>query len=111
MRHAHHGIPAFLAAALLALPLVAGCGGKTTAKDAADGVVDVAEVDGVVDPPADVPSDREVTGDAGEDAPEVDVVPSSGQPFETESAGGALLTSPNYKLELFVGPAGIRSPK
>lgn len=132
---------------LAAVVVAAGCGGKTTKQDAggdaftdadavdvtgdgdavADPVGEDAPVDGVTDQPGDQAGDQ--PGDAAEDAPGEEVAPPTVQPFETESAGGAVLTSANYKMELFVaparpvgstssasykmklGPGGVRSPK
>jgi len=128
---------------LAAVVVAAGCGGKTTKQDAggdafadADAVDVTGDGDAAADPagedaPADGVTDQagDTPGDATEDAPGEEVAPPTVQPFETESAGGAVLTSANYKMELFVaparpvgstssasykmklGPGGVRSPK
>jgi hypothetical protein len=133
--------------------LLWGCDGNGKKVDAdvvdiTDGVDEggidfVTDEDVVTDPfvedaPApDVPEDGQ-DGQDGQDMQEEDVIgdveeeeavhPGEPQPYQCETAGGAVLTSDNYRLEVFVapvrpignlsstnyrlklGPAGLRSP-
>jgi hypothetical protein len=92
-----------------------------------------ADVDVIPDPVEDgveIPQDLDVVPDPlDEDAPvtdttdapsedvvveEIIITPGEGQPYQCETAGGALLESDNYKLEVFIAPVrpigNIESP-
>ncbi|MFH1437005.1 MAG: hypothetical protein ABIJ56_14950 [Pseudomonadota bacterium] len=116
-------IPKVLSALLMILCFAAfwQCGGGGGGDDDADVTTDGEDMDGVdgvtdadapgdptgEDPAAEVEPDADQ--DAEEDAPgdtveEDGVEPAPVQPFLSETAGGASLSSANYKLELFVAP-------
>jgi len=58
---------------------------------------DPFDEDGPVADTADVPAEDIV-------AEEIIITPGEGQPYQCETAGGALLESENYKLEVFIAP-------
>jgi len=91
---------AILAIALLVASCDCGSHGPgTPVPDGTDDGVPDMVVDGVTDVPGDPLED--VPGDPlDEDA----ITPPGGRPFQTESAGGGLISSENYTIELFVAP-------
>ena len=62
-----------------------------------DVVPDPFDEDAPVTDTTDVPSEDVVVE-------EIIITPGEGQPYQCETAGGALLESDNYKLEVFIAP-------
>jgi hypothetical protein len=71
-----------------------------------DGVEIPSDVDAALDP---LDEDAPLTDTADVPAEdiaveEIIITPGEGQPYQCETAGGALLESDNYKLEVFIAP-------
>jgi hypothetical protein len=90
----------FLLPSLLVLGPAGGCasgGGGGGYDTTTDGVDDGTGTDVPVDVP--VEGEPDIVGDAPPDG-------SIALPFHMETSGGALMTSPAHRLELFIGPVG-----
>ena len=86
---------------------LAGCGGKSHPDEDGDAGADgdgVTDGEGITDGQEDIHGEGDVPVDG--DVTEGEVTPPAPpQAFETESAGGAKISSEHYKLEIFVAPA------
>lgn len=76
----------------------AGGGGGDTTTDAEDGDAGADVIPDGEDTPSDVPVETEP--DIVGDTPDASVA----IPFFLETSGGAVMTSPGHRLELFIGP-------
>jgi hypothetical protein len=109
MMHEARRLPCILVA--LAISVAWGCGGGGGNRGEPDADTDVPDdpVTDVDTDAGDAPSDTGTdAGDAVHDVTDVEeedvTVHRTMHPFMTETSGGGRMTSPGYRLELFIGP-------